>query len=272
MLERDLPWVSEQVSAITLASFRSLVRAPEAKMMLLAPIIMVVVFGSMFVVNAVDLPELVRPLVIFAGMSMVLVGMIQLVGNPHLTDIATEVGQKLQLARSRSGHVPSRAREALAEHRQILRSLANGDSDGAADLMTWHLRRSLANVLSMSDGEEDGAIALYHQTAAPEIDTRRVEGAVELLDPYIAVDPFKHRPRLLSLDQRHSRQRVVVHWVAAHPLLRLVVGPVEAVDAAEGRRVALPERGDLQRLAVRHDFPERPRHIPPHPEPVEVPA
>jgi ABC-2 type transport system permease protein len=81
MLERELPWVSEQVSAITLASFRSLVRAPEAKMMLLAPIIMVVVFGSMFVVNAVDLPELVRPLVIFGGMSMVLIGMIQLVGN-----------------------------------------------------------------------------------------------------------------------------------------------------------------------------------------------
>ena len=85
--------------------------------------------------------------------------LIQLVGNPHLTDIANEVGQKLQLARSRSGHVPSRAREALAEHRQILRSLANGDSDGAADLMTWHLRRSLANVLSMSDNEEDVPIA-----------------------------------------------------------------------------------------------------------------
>lgn len=85
--------------------------------------------------------------------------LIKLVGNPHLTDIANEVGQKLQLARSRSGHVPSRAREALAEHRQILRSLANGDSDGAADLMTWHLRRSLANVLSMSDSQEDEPMA-----------------------------------------------------------------------------------------------------------------
>jgi ABC-2 type transport system permease protein len=81
LLERQLPWVSEQVSAIALAGFRSLVRAPEAKMLLLAPIIMVVIFGSMFVVNAVDLPEMVRPLVIFGGMSMVLIGMIQLVGN-----------------------------------------------------------------------------------------------------------------------------------------------------------------------------------------------
>jgi DNA-binding GntR family transcriptional regulator len=80
--------------------------------------------------------------------------LIRLVGNPHLTAMATEVDQKLQLARSRSGHVPSRAREALAEHRQILRSLTNGDFDGAADLMNWHLRRSLANVLSISDSEQ----------------------------------------------------------------------------------------------------------------------
>jgi DNA-binding GntR family transcriptional regulator len=85
--------------------------------------------------------------------------LIRLVGNPHLTDMAAEVDQKLQLARSRSGHLPSRAREALAEHRQILRSLTKGDADGAADLMTWHLRRSLANVLSMSDSEEAGAVA-----------------------------------------------------------------------------------------------------------------
>ena len=42
---------------------------------------MVVVFGAMFVVNDVDLPEMVRPLVIFGGMSMSLIGMIQLVGN-----------------------------------------------------------------------------------------------------------------------------------------------------------------------------------------------
>ena len=81
LLERDLPWVSEQVSAIALAGFRSLVRAPEAKMLLLAPIIMVVIFGAMFAVNDVDLPEMVRPLVIFGGMSMSLIGMIQLVGN-----------------------------------------------------------------------------------------------------------------------------------------------------------------------------------------------
>jgi DNA-binding GntR family transcriptional regulator len=100
--------------------------------------------------------------------------LIQLVGNPHLTDMATEVDQKLQLARSRSGHVPVRAREALAEHRQILHSLTKGDADGAADLMTWHLRRSLANVLSMSEREEAGAMAASGGPAP---------GGPELADP-----------------------------------------------------------------------------------------
>jgi DNA-binding GntR family transcriptional regulator len=87
--------------------------------------------------------------------------LVRLVGNAHLTQMVTEVDQKLQLARSRSGHLPERAREALAEHRQILRSLTNGDADGAADLMTWHLRRSLANVLSMSDNADAHVIPQF---------------------------------------------------------------------------------------------------------------
>ena len=46
LLERRLPWISERASAVALAGFRSLVRAPEAKMMLLTPVIMLVVFGG----------------------------------------------------------------------------------------------------------------------------------------------------------------------------------------------------------------------------------
>ncbi|HZY86485.1 MAG TPA: hypothetical protein VFE78_16750, partial [Gemmataceae bacterium] len=46
LLERELPWVSEQAAAVALAGLRSLLRAPEAKMLLLTPVILVVVFGS----------------------------------------------------------------------------------------------------------------------------------------------------------------------------------------------------------------------------------
>ena len=44
MLEAALPGLSEPVSAIALTGFRSLIRAPEAKMMLLTPVIFVAGF------------------------------------------------------------------------------------------------------------------------------------------------------------------------------------------------------------------------------------
>jgi hypothetical protein len=81
LLEKTLPWVSEQASAIALGGFRSLLRAPEAKMLLLTPIIMVVVFGSMFLAQKVTVPEMARPLVVFGGLSMLLLSMGQLIGN-----------------------------------------------------------------------------------------------------------------------------------------------------------------------------------------------
>jgi hypothetical protein len=81
LVERELPWFKEQVSAIALAGFRALVRAPEAKMLFLTPLILAVVFGSMLYVNARDMPEPFRPLVAFGGLSMTLLGMIQVLGN-----------------------------------------------------------------------------------------------------------------------------------------------------------------------------------------------
>jgi hypothetical protein len=81
LLERQLPWVSEQAAAVALGGFRSLTRAPEAKMMLLTPIIMVVVFGSLFFSHSVK-PDLeFRPLMAFGALSMSLFSMGQLVGN-----------------------------------------------------------------------------------------------------------------------------------------------------------------------------------------------
>jgi len=80
-LERQLPWLSEQASAVALAGFRGLTRAPEAKMMLLTPIILAIVFGGMFFAHSVQLPEIVRPLVAFGAMAPILLTMGQLIGN-----------------------------------------------------------------------------------------------------------------------------------------------------------------------------------------------
>jgi hypothetical protein len=80
-LERRLPWLSEQASAIALASFRSLTRAPEAKMMLLTPIMMVVIFGALLFRQSTAVPQAVRPLMAFGAMATTLLGMIQLMGN-----------------------------------------------------------------------------------------------------------------------------------------------------------------------------------------------
>jgi DNA-binding GntR family transcriptional regulator len=79
--------------------------------------------------------------------------LVQLAGNRHLIEMATSIDQKLQLARARSGHLPERAQEAFKEHRQILTSLTRWNSERAVDLMTRHLRRSLANVLKLSTSE-----------------------------------------------------------------------------------------------------------------------
>jgi ABC-2 type transport system permease protein len=79
--ERRIPWVSEQASAIALACFRSLTRAPEAKMMFLTPVILTVIFGSTFLSNPFNPPPALRPLMVFGGMATALLGTVQLVGN-----------------------------------------------------------------------------------------------------------------------------------------------------------------------------------------------
>jgi ABC-2 type transport system permease protein len=81
LLERRLPWLSEEAATIALGSFQSLLRAPEAKMLLLTPLIMVLIFGGIFMRHSMDLPIAVRPLLPFAAMGMVLLTMVQLVGN-----------------------------------------------------------------------------------------------------------------------------------------------------------------------------------------------
>jgi ABC-2 type transport system permease protein len=80
-MENRIPWISEQASAITLACFRSLVRAPEAKMMLLTPLIFTVVFGSTFLRIRSDPNELLRPFMGAGLMGFILLGLAQMAGN-----------------------------------------------------------------------------------------------------------------------------------------------------------------------------------------------
>src|SRR5204863_30773 len=80
-IEKDLPFLSEQASAIALACFRSITRAPEAKMLLLTPVILVVVFGSMVGRRGGDPSEFVRPLYASGAILMILFSLIQLAGN-----------------------------------------------------------------------------------------------------------------------------------------------------------------------------------------------
>jgi hypothetical protein len=80
-LEKQIPWISEQASAITLACMRSLTRAPEAKMMLLTPIIFTVIFGSGFLRVHSDPPAVLRPIMAAALTGMILLGLAPLAGN-----------------------------------------------------------------------------------------------------------------------------------------------------------------------------------------------
>ncbi|MGO9466410.1 MAG: hypothetical protein ACLQIB_51685 [Isosphaeraceae bacterium] len=81
LLEARLPGLSEPVSAIALGGFRSLLRSPEAKMMLLSPLIMIPIFGSMLWRGRQGIPPSLRPLIAIGGMGLVLLGMLQLMAN-----------------------------------------------------------------------------------------------------------------------------------------------------------------------------------------------
>lgn len=81
LLERKLPGVSEPVSAVALGSLRSLMRSPEAKMMLLTLMVLGVIFGSMIWKLERSVPDMVRPLLAIGIMFVVLFGIVQLMAN-----------------------------------------------------------------------------------------------------------------------------------------------------------------------------------------------
>jgi hypothetical protein len=81
LLEWRLPYLSEPVSAIALAGLRSLARSPEAKMMLLTPVLMSLVIGGAILRNPNGLPLAARPLAAYGATIMVFFGMLQLMAN-----------------------------------------------------------------------------------------------------------------------------------------------------------------------------------------------
>jgi hypothetical protein len=82
LVERRLPWVSEHVSAVATAGFRSLTRAPEAKMAFISPVIAVVVLGGMIASGGMTPHNALRPLISFAsGGFVLLISGLQLLAN-----------------------------------------------------------------------------------------------------------------------------------------------------------------------------------------------
>jgi ABC-2 type transport system permease protein len=84
-LERRIRGLSEYASVVTMASLRALMRAPEAKLMLLSPVIMLFVFGGMFF-RRVPPPELMRPLMASGGFTFIFFMTLGMVGNQFSFD------------------------------------------------------------------------------------------------------------------------------------------------------------------------------------------
>lgn len=86
-LEKRLPWISEQASATCLANFRALLRAPEVKMMLLTPVILLGVFSGTFARQGSDVPVMTRPLIALGMAAFILIiGMTGFLGNQFAFD------------------------------------------------------------------------------------------------------------------------------------------------------------------------------------------
>jgi ABC-2 type transport system permease protein len=80
-VERSLPWVSEYASGIAVAGLRGLIRAPEIKMMMIGPVIMLVVFGGAFGSQIGKIPREAAPLIAFGAAAMTVLIMVQLTAN-----------------------------------------------------------------------------------------------------------------------------------------------------------------------------------------------
>jgi ABC-2 type transport system permease protein len=81
LLETRLPGLSEPVSAIALGGLRSLLRSPESKIMLLTPVLLGAVFGSMVLRSPNSGSDSVRTLLAIGAIGLSLFGTLHLMAN-----------------------------------------------------------------------------------------------------------------------------------------------------------------------------------------------
>ena len=80
-LETHLPGLSEPAAVISLAGFRSILRAPEGKMMLITPVVIGVLYGLSISRWPDTMPTSVRPLIGCGAIMITLFGMMQIMAN-----------------------------------------------------------------------------------------------------------------------------------------------------------------------------------------------
>ncbi len=81
IIEWNWPMSSQPVSAVASTSLQSLLRAPESKMILLVPFVVVIVFGAILLGTKLTIPMEIRPLLGIGAFSFVLFTGIQVCGN-----------------------------------------------------------------------------------------------------------------------------------------------------------------------------------------------
>ena len=81
LIEKDVPWASPQTSAIAMSSIQSLLRAPEVKMALLMPIVMLCVFGGMLIGQQEITPAAFRPFFALGVLAVSMFGLSQIATN-----------------------------------------------------------------------------------------------------------------------------------------------------------------------------------------------
>jgi hypothetical protein len=86
LVDWEIPWISEQAATVTLSTLRSLLRAPEAKMVLLSPVILTFVFGAPMMRWSASPSEYTRPLVASGALLMILLSVGGLAMNQFAYD------------------------------------------------------------------------------------------------------------------------------------------------------------------------------------------
>ena len=72
-------------------------------------------------------------------------------GNRLLCKTLTELHRNIQFYRKRSLGVPKRLEKSIAEHREILTAIEQGDTEAADRLTSAHIEAALNNLLSVKD-------------------------------------------------------------------------------------------------------------------------